>query len=78
MKTYIIHARKKDSKVIEPIEITQSVVPLLQVITACDDNVVDLKHHQEDIIDYLSGDPTGGSQIVRILKKYNEVKLKRF
>lgn len=75
---YIIHARKPNSKVIEPIEIEQSVVPILQVIAICDDATIDLKQHEEEIREYLSDDPRGGAQIVRILKRYSEVKLKRF
>ena len=75
---HTIQAKKKGSRIVEPIEIDQNVVKWLRLIVVSRDNRVDLTPHKQEILDYMSAyNAPGSSQIVRIMKKYDNVALVR-
>ena len=74
-----IQARKKNSRVIEIIELPQDVVPMLRLITLSKEPRIDLVKHKQDIFDYLEGVSLNGAPlVVKILKRYESVELVKF
>jgi hypothetical protein len=75
---YTLQARRKNSRVIEVIEIQQDIIMWLKLITACDDNKINLTKHKQEILEYLNyHDNAGSSLLIRILQRYEQVDLIR-
>lgn len=73
---WIINARKKGSRVIEPIEINERVVPWIKIICGSQDNKIDLMPHKDDLMDYFNTPSLpGAAQVRMILKRYEKVNL---
>ena len=73
---WIINARKKGSRVIQPIEINERIVPWIKIICGSQDSRIDLTPHKRDLMDYFNTpDLPGAAQVRMILKRYEKVNL---
>ena len=76
---YTIQVKKHNSSVIEPVEIPQEIVPILQLITGSKESRINLMEYRSDIIQYMSvaRDFPGAHLIEMMLSKYKNVELIR-
>lgn len=73
---YTIQVRKKGSKVISPIEIDQSIVPIIRLLALSEEPRVNLKEHEDEIFEYLGSKTLPGSALlIRLLKQNDRVEL---
>ena len=75
---YTVQIRKHNSKVIEPIEISQDIIPWVKLITLSEEPRIDLMEHKNDLLDYLTGSRVAGADlIVKLLKHCDKIELVR-
>lgn len=76
---YTIQVKKHNSNVIEPVEIPQEIVPILQLITGSKESRINLMEYRSDIIQYMgvAQDFPGAHLIEMMLSKYKNVELVR-
>ncbi len=73
---YTIQVRKKGSRVTTPIEIDQSIVPMIQLLALSDESRIDLVKYKDEIFDYLgSTSMSGAALIIKLLKQNEKVEL---
>ena len=73
---YTIQVRKKGSRVTAPIEIDQSIVPMIQLLALSDESRIDLVKYKDEIFDYLgSTSMSGAALIIKLLKQNEKVEL---